>query len=103
MSALCSSGHSASRLPSFYPAKVRPTSQTKGEGMNEPINSERNASELARMLRGRFYEDALRRIFSANQLKQISKWSKERGIDRRRVVVEIVKAGIEAKGRQSKH
>jgi hypothetical protein len=75
---------------------------TKGEGMKEAINAQRKASELARMISDQFYEDALRRIFSANQLKQISKWSKERGIDRRRVVVEIVKAGMEAKGRQSK-
>jgi hypothetical protein len=71
--------------------------------MKEPSEArraiaERNASELARMLSDQFYEDALRRIFSANQLKQISKWCKERGIDHRRAVVEIVKAGMKAKG-----
>ena len=70
---------------------------------NEPSEAQgaiamRHISEMARMLSDEFYEDGLRQIFSADQLKQISKWCKKRGIDHRQAVVEIVRAGMKAEG-----
>jgi len=70
----------------------------RGRSKAERRSSINVAMASATAMSGAVVERGLGSVFSADQLKQIDEWCKERGIDQHKAMEEIIEAGMEAKG-----
>jgi hypothetical protein len=71
--------------------------------MSEPSETDRKAmgevaKQSAKVILDLRMGEALRQIFSPDQLSRIDGYCKKHGVDRRAVISDIVEAGMEAKG-----